>query len=218
AAHRGRGITLGPRVVAGRSRVLAPRLRAAAVDRSAHAGRQRARARRRAVVTLGDRVGARRRGILAVRPRLAFAGGAEVLVVRRRLLQLAQVHRIGRLGAVGNVGDLPLVARRTHRNRAVAVGRRACAQRHAVGGGRVGIEAKRRGIQAIGPGQGASGGGEVVGGTGAGAQRRRTRAPRLGLESVGDAAHGRAGVAGRDALLADRGAVFTRGDAVTAQG
>src|SRR5690606_10354204 len=106
AAHRGRRIALGQRAVAGGQRIVAERRRGAAERRRTFALRPARRTRRGRVVALGERIRPRRRRLLARGEGLTFAGGAEVLAVRRGLFQLAQVHRIGVLGARGHVGDL----------------------------------------------------------------------------------------------------------------
>src|SRR5690606_30269814 len=136
----------GRGVVARGRRVLAVGVGAAAVGRGALAvgiGRLARRGRIRAF-------GVRTHVVALV---LVVARGLEVAVVRRRFLQLVQVHRIGAFRTRRHVGDLALFARGTDRHAVVAIGLRAHAQRHAVRAFGEAARAQRRAVLAGGRGE-----------------------------------------------------------------
>ena len=203
------------------------------MHRRALANGEGARAGRGAVVALGDCVGARGRRILAISPGLALAGGAEVLVVGRCFLQLAQVHRVRGFRAVGQVGDLPLGARRAHRHRVLAVGHRVRAQGDAVACRGRGKVAQRRGVEPAGGCRAAHRRGVIARSHGRDQAPERTahghrvvaaghgaRANRSGIKIVGPGAkaHGSGAVPGGFRAVAQCGAAKCRRGGIAAKG
>ena len=211
-AHRRRAVGRGRGVVAARGRVLAVGVRAAAVGRRALA---------KGVGRLARGGGVRAFGIGAhvVALVLVVARGLEVAVVRRRLLQLLEVHRVGAFRARGHVGDLALGAGAAHRDAVVAVGLRAHAQGDAVHAAGVAARAQRGAALAFGGAQVAQRGGVGPGCPGAGANRRGVIARGLGREQAQDraSAHRHALRAQRHRRLAQGHAVVARSHAVGAQ-